>query len=122
MKRIVYVFLTIVVIVLLGTIPVRAGEDIGVTKDSVKIGLMGDLTGPIAEGWIQIAHGAKSYFKMVNDEGGIHGRKIDYILEDDRYSIPLALSCFKKLVYKDKIFVLQAASGVGHTAALVPLV
>ena len=122
MKRMVYIFLAIVAIVLFGTIPVQAGEDIGVTKDTVKIGLMGDLTGPVAEGWIQIAHGAKSYFKMVNDEGGIHGRKIKYILEDDRYSIPLALACFKKLVYKDKVFVLQAASGVGHTAALIPLV
>ena len=59
---------------------------------------------------------------MVNYGGGIHGRKIEYVLEDDRYSIPLALSSFKKLVFKDKVFVLQGASGVGHTAAIIPLV
>ena len=94
----------------------------GITDDIVKIGLMGDLTGPIADGWIPIADGARSYFEMVNREGGVNGRKIKYFLEDDRYSIPLALSCYKKLIHKDKIFALQAASGVGHTAALIPLV
>ncbi|MDY7032066.1 MAG: ABC transporter substrate-binding protein [Thermodesulfobacteriota bacterium] len=98
------------------------GDDsTGVTKEWVKIGLMGDFTGPAAEGWIQIADGAKSFFEMANSAGGIHGRKVKYIFEDDRYSIPLALSAFKKLVYKDKIFILQAASGVGHTAAVIPL-
>ncbi|MDY7032717.1 MAG: ABC transporter substrate-binding protein [Thermodesulfobacteriota bacterium] len=93
----------------------------GVTDKAVKIGIMADLTGPSADTWISFADGAKSYLNMVNDTGGVHGRKIKYIFEDDRYSIPLALSSFKKLVFKDKIFVLQGASGVGHTAAIIPL-
>ncbi|MDY7030513.1 MAG: ABC transporter substrate-binding protein [Thermodesulfobacteriota bacterium] len=99
------------------------GNDVpGVTDKSVKIGLMGDLTGPAADVWIPFANGIRAFFKMMNYGGGIHGRKIEYILEDDRYSIPLALSSFKKLVFKDKVFVLQAASGVGHSAAIIPLV
>ena len=102
--------------------PSYADESPGVTDKSVKIGFMADLTGPTAEGWIQIADGAKAILNMVNEKGGIHGRKIDYIIEDDRYSIPMALSSFKKLIYKDRIFALQAASGVGHTAAIIPLV
>ena len=101
--------------------PIYADESPGVTDKSVKIGFMADLTGPTAEGWIQIADGAKAILNMVNKKGGIHGRKIDYVIEDDRYSIPMALSSFKKLVYKDRIFALQAASGVGHTAVLIPL-
>ena len=121
-RHIVFIFFLFLVL-LPGNVDVSYGSDVtGVTDKSVKIGLMGDLTGPIADAWIPLADGAKAFFKMVNDEGGIHGRKIDYILEDDRYSIPLALSCFKKLVYRDKIFALQAASGVGHTAALIPRV
>lgn len=103
--------------------PLSYGDKVvGVTDTTIKIGLMGDLTGPTADAWIPLSQGAKAFFKMVNDQGGIHGRKIKFILEDDRYSIPIALSCFKKLVFRDRIFVLQAASGVGHTAALIPLV
>ena len=115
--------LLVSVALLLGDVSKSNGESVaGITDTSVKIGLMGDLTGPLADGWLQIADGAKAFFKMVNNRGGIHGRKIKYILEDDRYSIPLALACFKKLVYKDKVFIMQAASGWGHTAALIPLV
>ena len=100
----------------------HASEVPGVADSSVKIGLMGDLTGPAADAWIPLADALKLFFKMVNDGGGIHGRRINYVFEDDRYSIPLALACFKKLVFRDRIFALQAASGVGHTAALIPLV
>ncbi|MDY7034482.1 MAG: ABC transporter substrate-binding protein [Thermodesulfobacteriota bacterium] len=120
-------FYVLAIFFLLFSISVNAGtlygeEVTGVTDNSVKIGLMGALTGIGADSWIPLADGARAFFKMVNDGGGVHGRKIKYILEDDRYTIPLALSCFKKLVYKDRIFALQAASGVGHTAALIPLV
>ena len=115
--------LLVLAAVLLAEVGISSGEGTtGVTETSVKIGLMGDLTGPLADGWLQIADGAKAFFKMVNDKGGLHGRKIKYVLEDDRYSIPLALACFKKLVFKDKVFIMQAASGWGHTAALIPLV
>ena len=82
---------------------------------------MGDLTGPIADVWIPISLGAKAFLNKLNDEGGVHGRKIKYIIEDDRYSIPLALSGFKNLVHRDEIFAIQGASGVGHTGAIVPL-
>ena len=116
------VVLFLSLILLVGDVGVPySGEVEGVTDTSVKVGIMGDLTGPIADVWIPIAHGFKSCIKMVNDQGGIHGRKIEVILEDDRYSIPTALSLFKKLVYKDKIFALQGASGVGHTAVLIPM-
>ncbi|MDY7034022.1 MAG: ABC transporter substrate-binding protein, partial [Thermodesulfobacteriota bacterium] len=93
----------------------------GVTDTKVKVGIMGDLTGPVAAIWIPCANALKDYFRHVNDSGGIHGRKVKPIIEDDRYSIPLALSAFKKLVFRDKVLVLMAASGVGHTHSLIPL-
>ncbi|MBI4621108.1 MAG: ABC transporter substrate-binding protein, partial [Desulfobacterales bacterium] len=109
------VVLFLSLVLLLSAVGVSYGGEVrGVTDRSVKIGLMGGMTGPAAEVWVPIAHGVKAFFKKVNNEGGVHGRKIEYLLEDDRYSIPLALSGFKKLVYKDKIFALQGASGVGH--------
>ena len=93
----------------------------GVTDARVKVGIMGDLTGPVAAVWIPCANALKDYFRHTNDNGGIHGRKVKPIIEDDRYSIPLALSAFKKLVFRDKVLLLMAASGVGHTHSLIPL-
>ena len=93
----------------------------GVTDTKVKVGIMGDLTGPVAAIWIPCANALKDYFRHINDNGGVHGRTIKHVIEDDRYSIPLALSAFKKLVYRDKVFLLMAASGVGHTHSLIPL-
>ena len=62
------------------------------------------------------------YYRHINDQGGIHGRKIKYFLEDDRYSIPMALAAFKKLVFRDEVLSLTpGASGAGHTHALIPL-
>ena len=94
----------------------------GVTDESIKVGAIIAATGVGSDTWIPMSNGTKTYIRMLNNEGGIHGRKIKYIIEDDRYTIPLALTCFKKLIYRDKIFILQGASGVGGTAAIFPLV
>ncbi|MDY7032069.1 MAG: ABC transporter substrate-binding protein [Thermodesulfobacteriota bacterium] len=110
-------------VLLLGNVGSSYGTEVsGVTDKTVTVGVIGDLTGPVADIWVLGVDGIKSFFKMVNDKGGIHGRKIKFIVEDDRYSIPLALSGLKKLVYRDKVFALVGASGVGHTAAIIPLV
>ena len=93
----------------------------GVTDKSVKIGVIGDLTGPVSDIWIPCVEALRCYFRYVNENGGVHGREIKFIIEDDRYSIPMALSAFKKLVFRDRIFILVAASGVGHTHAIIPL-
>ena len=110
-------------ILLSGDVCRSYGDDTpGVTDKSVKIGIIGAVTGPAAEVWVPGAAGVRAYLKMLNEKGGVHGRKINMILEDDRYTIPLALSCFKKLIYRDKVFAMLGASGVGHTAAIIPLV
>lgn len=94
----------------------------GVNSDTMKIGGMADITGPLAATWKPLVDALRIYFRNVNDSGGVHGRKIKYILEDDRYSIPAALSAFKKLMFKDRVLALvAAASGVGHTHAIIPL-
>ncbi|MDY6970366.1 MAG: ABC transporter substrate-binding protein, partial [Spirochaetota bacterium] len=109
-------------ILLLTCVTLSYPEEVrGVSDKTIKIGLMGGLTGPAADVWIPISNGVKALFNIVNENGGIHGRKIKYILEDDRYSIPLAISSFKKLFFRDKIFALQGASGLGHSAAIIPL-
>lgn len=120
-----YHFLSFLIIVpvflFLAVVYGYGGEVRGVTDNTIKLGVVGDLTGPVADIWVPCAEGIKTYFRYINDQGGIHGRKIEHILEDDRLSIPLALAAFKKLVFRDKVLTLMAASGAGHTHAIIPL-
>lgn len=95
-----------------------SGEIRGVTKDTIKIGIMYSQTGSVADTGIPYATGAKNYFRYINDAGGIHGRKVNVLVEDDRYAIPLAFAAFKKLVYKDEIMAMMAAGGTAPATAL----
>ena len=95
----------------------------GVTDTTIKIGAMADVTGPGADAYHFVIPGWKNYINHINSKGGIHGRKIKFIIEDDRFSIPLALAAFKKLVYRNNVFAFSyAASGVGQTHAIIPLI
>ncbi len=57
----------------------------GVTDTEIHIGQWGPQTGPAAP-WGSVARGSDAYFKMINAEGGIHGRKIVYHYFDDGYN------------------------------------
>ena len=93
----------------------------GVTDDTVKIGVISDLTGPTAIGGIGMADAITSYFKEVNAAGGIHGRKIEVIVEDCAYSPAKAVAAAKKLIAKDKVFAFVSPWGTAPTTALFPI-
>src|SRR5216683_3196459 len=80
---------------------------VGVTATEIKIGNTNPYSGPAsAYGTIGKALGA--YFKKVNDEGGINGRKINYISHDDAYSPPKTVEMIRRLVEQDQVaFVFQ---------------
>jgi branched-chain amino acid transport system substrate-binding protein len=80
---------------------------VGVTATEIKIGNTNPYSGPAsAYGTIGKALGA--YFKKVNDEGGINGRKINYITYDDAYSPPKTVEMIRRLVEQDQVaFVFQ---------------
>ena len=86
---------------------------VGVTPTEIKIGNTNPYSGPAsAYGTIGKALGA--YFKKVNDEGGINGRKINYITYDDQYSPPKTVEMIRRLVEQDQVaFVFQP---LGHPA------
>jgi len=92
----------------------------GVTEDTIKIGLIADMTGPVTAVCIPMATGLKNYFKYINEQGGIHGRKVMVCHEDDRYSVPLTYAAFKKLVYKDKILAAILITQTAGIASLMP--
>jgi branched-chain amino acid transport system substrate-binding protein len=79
----------------------------GVTATEIKIGNTNPYSGPAsAYGTIGKAIGA--YFKKVNDEGGVGGRKVNYITHDDAYSPPRTVEMVRRLVEQDQVaFVFQ---------------
>ena len=76
----------------------------GVTATSITIGSHQPLTGPAAPSYSEIAPGAKAMFSYINDNGGIYGRKINYIYKDDGYDPTKTVTVVKSLVLQDKVF------------------
>ena len=82
----------------------------GVTDTEILIGQWGPQTGPAAP-WGAVARGTDLLCKIVNEEGGIHGRKIKYFLRDDSYQPAKTKAIAKEFV--EQIGVFAVASGVG---------
>jgi branched-chain amino acid transport system substrate-binding protein len=102
----------------------------GVTPDKVLLGQAAVFTGPAAQLGIQMRNGIKAYFDHVNASGGVHGRKLELVTEDDLYEVARAPAASKKLIEEHKVFALLGyvgtPTGVAHlpvvTQAKVPLV
>src|SRR5881397_643516 len=96
---------------------VTAQTVVGVTATEIKVGNTNPYSGPAsAYGTIGKAIGA--YFKKVNDEGGINGRKINYISYDDAYSPPKAVEMVRKLVEQDQVAALFQTLGTPTNSAI----
>ncbi len=96
----------------------ESAETRGVTNDAMRIGMILVKTGPVAalglpEGW-----GVQDTFHSINEAGGINGRKIDFIWEDDQFKTPLAISAFNKLIFRDKVLSILTSGGTPQTIAL----
>lgn len=93
----------------------------GVTATELKIGTTTSLSGPVsALGTINKAQAA--YFKMLNEQGGIAGRKINYIILDDGFSPPKTLEQTRKLVEEEEVAFLFSQLGTGPNSAIVKYV
>jgi branched-chain amino acid transport system substrate-binding protein len=88
----------------------------GVSATEIKIGNTNPYSGP-ASAYGTIGRAIGAYFKKVNDEGGINGRKINYITYDDAYSPPKTVEMIRKLVEQDQVaFVFQTLGTPTNTA------
>jgi len=104
MKRSLLITAIITVLLVSFGSSIYGGNITGVTEKTVKIGSDIDLTGPSGVQGIGCNIGIESYFNYVNDSGGIHGRKIEYVVEDNGYQPAKAVAAMKKLLYRDKVF------------------
>jgi branched-chain amino acid transport system substrate-binding protein len=90
----------------------------GVTDTEIVIGTWMPITGP-ASAWGVIGRTYEAYFKMVNEQGGINGRKVRIILEDDSYSPAKTVPLVKKMVEQDKVFAIMGGLGTPSGAAVM---
>jgi len=113
-KRSLFVVLLAVVGIFILATTTYAGKA-GFDKKEIRIAQWGPQTGPAAP-WGSVARGSAILFNLVNEEGGIHGRKIKYFVRDDQYNPALCKAAVKELVERKGVFAfvggVSSASGL----------
>ena len=94
----------------------------GVTADKILLGQAAVFSGPAAQLGIQMRNGIKAYLDSVNERGGVHGRRLELITEDDRYEAAVAPGATKKLIEEHRVFALLGYVGTPTGAAHLPVV
>jgi len=104
---------------LAATRPARAAKKYGpgVTDGEIKIGNTGPYSGPLSNA-SPIPISMAAYFKMINDQGGVTGRKITFISYDDGYLPPKTVEMTRKLVESDEVFLLAGSVGTPTNTAI----
>ena len=91
----------------------------GVSPSEIVIGSHTDLSGPVAIWGVGSINGARMRFEEMNAKGGVHGRKIRFIVEDTQYQIPRAIQAANKLINRDNIFAMLLALGTPPNNAVL---
>jgi branched-chain amino acid transport system substrate-binding protein len=89
----------------------------GVTATSIKIGSHTDMSGPLAIWGVPLVNGMRMRFAELAAAGGVHGRTIDFVVEDSQYQVPVAVKAVNKLLNVDKVFAMLGAMGTPHNNA-----
>ncbi|MBU2941367.1 ABC transporter substrate-binding protein [Shimia thalassica] len=83
----------------------------GVSDTEIVIGSVNDLSGIFAAVGVPAVKGSNLYFDKVNAAGGVHGRTIRYVVEDNGYQMPRAMQGYNKLLNRDKVFAMLGSLG-----------
>jgi hypothetical protein len=106
------------VLLALGAAMAAVADDTpGVTATEIKIGNTNPYSGP-ASAYSVIAKLETAFFKMVNDQGGVAGRKINFISLDDGYSPPKTLEQVRRLIEQDQVALLFDTTGAACNSAI----
>jgi branched-chain amino acid transport system substrate-binding protein len=107
------------------TLSLAAGASLaqsqGVSKDEILVGSIQDLSGPIAAFGKQVRQGMALRVDEINEQGGVNGRKLKLIVEDDGYDPKKAVLAAQKLVNQDKVFIVVAHTGTAQNNAAMPI-
>jgi branched-chain amino acid transport system substrate-binding protein len=100
-----------------GTALAQKTYDTGASDTEIKIGNIMPYSGP-ASAYAVIGETESAYFKMINEQGGINGRKINYISYDDNYNPAKAVEQARKLVESDEVLFIASALGTPSNSAI----
>lgn len=89
----------------------------GITPTEVRVGSISDLSGPVAGYGKDVRNGMLMRVAEVNEKGGIHGRKIRLLVEDNAYDPKRTVLAAQKLVNQDQVFAVVGTFGTVHTLA-----
>jgi branched-chain amino acid transport system substrate-binding protein len=98
-----------------------AAQQQGVTKTEILVGSILDISGPIAALGKQTRNGMQLRVDEINEQGGINGRKIKLMVEDDGYDPEKAVLAAQKLVNQDKVFIVAGHTGTAQNNAAMPV-
>lgn len=97
--------------------PALAQQEPGITDKTIRIGMFAPLSGSSMAYGFDPMNGAKMWYAKINKEGGIHGRQIELVIEDDRCNANDLVAAAKKLTEQDKVFLLNGGSCSAATVA-----
>src|SRR5215467_1010323 len=100
-----------IAVAVLAAAPGAFAQQRGVTPTEVTFGMHTDLSGVAATYGVSSSNGVKMRFEEVNEAGGIAGRKLKVIVEDQGYQVPKAVQACNKLINRDKVFAFVAPLG-----------
>ena len=92
----------------------------GVTDTEIVIGTVTDLSGVTAVQGVNNSDAIRMAFDDINAKGGVHGRKIKYVVEDSQYTVPRAVQAMNKLLNSDNIFLALDDGGTPMNDANMP--
>lgn len=97
-------------------------QDVGVTATEILLGEVQPMSGPASLIGKAGAAGSKLAIAEINAKGGINGRKLRAIYEDDGYVPARAVTAVKKLIDSEKVFALTGTTGSSHMVAMLPTI
>ena len=86
-------------------------------QDAYKIGYITDLSGPLSGSYTPTWEGFELYIKALNDRGGINGKKVDVVLDDDGLKADRAVAAAKKQTERDQVLGIFGLQPVQHAGA-----
>lgn len=92
----------------------------GVTDDKIVVGTHLAMSGPLASWGTQVANGLRMRFEEANAAGGVHGRQVELIVEDNQFNPSRAAQVGNKLIEKDNVFAIIGALGTSTNLVVMP--
>jgi branched-chain amino acid transport system substrate-binding protein len=100
--------------------PTQADNTQGISDTAIKIGNLGPFTGESSI-FTPLNYGPEAYFRHINAQGGVHGRKFETVFADDACNEAKGIAAAKKLIYDDKVFMIIGHPCSGVAMAIKPM-